>query len=251
MPVSDAELGCSHAPLDLSIGAGVPARIAVPIFADVIKVRWERVMARLGAIVLAAGTSRRFGAENKLLADFEGEPIVRRLVCQAVSGGIAEILVVTGHDKERITAALENLPVRFTHNANWRSGMGSTIAVGIAALSADVEGVFMVPADMPRLTSTLFLRLAQIFEENCRSAIVFPTAAGEQRNPVLWPRRLFPELLKLSGASGAKEVLSRYSSESVSIPIEDSRVFDDVDTPEDLWLARCGSNLERMNLLPK
>ncbi len=119
--------------------------------------------------------------------------------------------------------------------------MGTSIAAGIAALSADVEGVFVVPADMPRLTSRLFLRLAEKFDENFRRAIVFPTARGEQRNPVLWPRRLFPELLKLFGRNGAKEVLRKHTTKSFGIPVEDSRVLDDVDTPRDLWLARGGS----------
>ncbi len=171
--------------------------------------------------------------------------------CQVIRGAITEIVVVTGYDKQRITAALENLPVTFTHNGKWRSGMGTSVAAGIAALSADVEGAFVVPGDMPRLTSTLFLRVAETFNANCRSAIVFPTTAEEQRNPVLWPRRLFPELLKLSGRNGAKEVLRKYPTESLGIPIEDSRILDDVDTLEDLWLVRRGSGLERMYPFPK
>jgi len=161
-------------------------------------------------------------------------------VVRAVIGaGIANVVVVTGSDEEGIATALESLPLRQVHNANWRSGMGTSIAAGIAALGKDIEGAFVVPGDMPRLTSDLFLCLAAAFEESRRQAIVFPAnAAGEQRNPVLWPRRFFPELMTLSGPKGAKALLKARSSECLAVPVEDPAILEDIDTQEDLQAAR-------------
>jgi molybdenum cofactor cytidylyltransferase len=155
-------------------------------------------------------------------------------VAEAVIGsGAEDIVVVTGCDRVRIEAALSDLAVRFTHNANWQDGMGSSIATGVAALGADVEGAFIVPGDMPYLTAVLFHRLAAAFAQSRMTSVVFAaTAAGEQRNPVLWPRRCFPDLMALAGPKGAKELLR--AQESVAVPVEDVSVLEDVDSPADL-----------------
>jgi molybdenum cofactor cytidylyltransferase len=196
-------------------------------------------MRALGAIVLAAGPSDRFGAENKLLANIGGDALIRVVVRAVVGAGIADVVVVTGSEEERIAAALDALPLRYAHNANWETGMGTSIAAGIAALPAQCEGAFVVPGDMPRLTSALFLRLAAAFDESGRRAIVFPAnAAGEQRNPVLWPKRFFPELMTLSGPKGAKALLEARSSECLAVPVEDAGIFEDIDTQEELEAAR-------------
>jgi molybdenum cofactor cytidylyltransferase len=143
-------------------------------------------MRSLGAIVLAAGASERFGAENKLLADISGQPLIRRVVREVIGSGIAEVVVVTGWDEARIAVTLEDLPAHRAFNGDWRSGMGTSVAAGIAALGAEVEGAFVVPGDMPRLTSSLLLHLARAFDEGYRQTVVFPvSAARDQRNPVL------------------------------------------------------------------
>ncbi len=195
-------------------------------------------MRKLGAVVLAAGASQRFGAENKLLADFGGAPLILRVVGEVAGSGVGETVVVTGCDEARITQVLEHASVRFRHNPNWQSGIGSSIAAGIDALRSAVDGAFVVPGDMPRLSSALLLQLAAAFDESRRHAIVFPTVAGEQRSPVLWPRRFCPDLLRLSGPVGGKAILQAHAAEGVAVPIEDSRMLDDVDTPQDLELVR-------------
>jgi molybdenum cofactor cytidylyltransferase len=196
-------------------------------------------MGGLSAIVLAAGASERFGAGNKLLAEIGGEALIRRVVRGCLDGAIAEAVVVTGCDEAQIAAALQGLPVRLIHNAAWRSGMGTSIASGIAALGPDLEGAFVVPGDMPHLAASLLLRLAASFEASKCRAVVFPAdPSGEQRNPVLWPRRLFPELMTLSGRGGAKDLLRAHRAESIAVAVDDPALLDDVDTQEDLEAAR-------------
>ena len=126
-------------------------------------------MPGIGAIVLAAGASQRFGADNKLLASIGGEPLVRRVVQALVRGGIADIVVVTGHERALIEAALDALPVRFAHNENWASGMASSIVTGVSALPAAVDGAFIVPGDMPFLTAAVIERLTEVFDEHGRT----------------------------------------------------------------------------------
>jgi molybdenum cofactor cytidylyltransferase len=192
-------------------------------------------MRALGAVVLAAGMSERFGTENKLLADIDGDPLIRNVVREVIGSGIAEVVVVTGWDEARVAASLEGLTACRIHNGNWRSGMGTSVAAGIAALHGDIEGAFVVPGDMPRLTSILLVCLALAFDESGRGKVVFPvTAGGDQRNPVLWPRRYFEKLIQLSGSTGAKGLLRLVGGECLAVPVDDQATLEDVDTLDDL-----------------
>jgi molybdenum cofactor cytidylyltransferase len=193
------------------------------------------MMGKLAAVVLAAGASNRFGADNKLLASIGGCPLVRRGVEAILASTEIEVWVVTGHDRPLIEKALSDLPVRFVHNENWPTGMGSSIAVGISALGEGVEGAFVLPADMPFISATLLRRLVTVFEQHDGHAIVFPALpTGEQRNPVLWPRRFFPKLRTLSGQEGAKQILQDLKSESVVVAVSDGAVLADIDTRGEL-----------------
>ncbi len=204
------------------------------------------MMRKLAAVVLAAGASSRFGAENKLLACIGGRALVRRVVEAILAGTEIEVWVVTGHDRSLIEKALSDLPVRFVHNENWPTGMGSSVAVGISALGEGVEGAFVLPADMPFISATLLRRLVTVFEQHDGQAIVFPAlASGGQRNPVLWPRRFFPRLTTLSGQEGAKQVLQELESESVVVTVSDGTVLADIDTRIELEAA-AGALAERM-----
>ncbi len=197
------------------------------------------MMQRVAAVVLAAGESRRFGPENKLLADVGGAPLVRRVVDAVKQGGISEIVVVTGHDAGAIEKALHDLPVQFQYNANWERGMGTSIAAGVAALGIDVDGSFVIPGDMALLSPNLIGKLFDVFEEVGGGSIVVPvTTRREQRNPVLWPRKYFSELAALDGAEGAKKLLAKLAASSRRMTISDELLFGDVDTPDDLAVAR-------------
>jgi molybdenum cofactor cytidylyltransferase len=117
--------------------------------------------------------------------------------------------------------------------------MGSSIAAGIMALDSQTLGAFIVPGDMPFLTSALLKDLIATFNESRSASIVYPaTLAGEQRNPVLWPRRFFPSLASLSGSGGAKDLLATCIDCQKQLPVGDERAFADIDAPADLEMAR-------------
>jgi molybdenum cofactor cytidylyltransferase len=133
---------------------------------------------------------------------YRGQAAIRLVAEEFVHSG-AEVVVVTGWDYLLIQKALDGLQLRFAHNLSWPRGMGSSIAAGVMALGSQVLGTFIVPGDMPFLTSALLTNLMTTFNENRGASIVYPTTlAGEQRNPVLWPRRFFPLLASLNGPEG-------------------------------------------------
>lgn len=193
-------------------------------------------MATLGAVLLAAGSSERFGTDNKLLTKIDGQPMVRVVANAVVGAGcIDEVAVVIGHDAAAIEEALHGLNVRFVFNENWREGIGGSIALGVSSLSVAPAGVAIVPGDMPFLTESLISRLGARFDERRGGSIVFPaTPSGEQRNPVLWPRRFFSLLEGLSGPGGGKRLLSERVDSSSPVFVEDDRVLVDIDRPGDV-----------------
>ncbi|MDP3554281.1 nucleotidyltransferase family protein [Methylocystis sp.] len=190
-------------------------------------------------MLLAAGASKRFGQDNKLLSDLGGKPLIRRVAEAIVCSGV-EIVVVTGCDRPQIEKALEGLPLRFAHNLNWESGMGSSIAVGVMALGQQTQGAFVVPGDLPFLTSDLIKDLMAVFMESRGPLITYPaTPKGKQRNPVLWPRRFFASLAALSGSLGAKHLLQNCEdSQKQAAHVLDEGAFIDVDVLTDLEAAR-------------
>jgi len=191
-------------------------------------------MGALGAVLLAAGASERFGPDNKLLAKIGGQPMVRRATAALLGAGcISEMIVVTGHDASAVEGALDGLKVRFVFNADWRDGMGGSIALGVSKLAATLDGAAIVPGDMPFLTPNVIERLGAKFQERDGTSIVFPTTpAGEQRNPVIWPHRFFGLLEGLTGPEGGKGLLAELPNSCNAVLIEDEKVLADIDAPD-------------------
>lgn len=187
-------------------------------------------------VMLAAGSSRRFGEANKLLAPLRGIPLIRVLAETLASSRAGnDIIVVTGDDGEAVRGALDGVRVRFVANEDHLAGMGRSIAIGAGAVDPRADGALIVPGDMPLLPASLIDALIHAFEAGGQGRIVTPvTSGGEQRNPVLWPRRYFTELYRLDGDRGGKALLERHAADIDVLVVDDLDELRDVDTPADL-----------------
>ena len=186
-------------------------------------------------VLLAAGSSRRFGTGNKLLAAMRGVPIIRLLANTLVESRASSIVVVTGPDGEAVRGVLDGLEVQFVINEAHQAGMGRSIAAGISAVGSGSNGALIVPGDMPLLPASIIEALITAFEAGGQNRIVYPvTSEGEQRNPVLWPRRYFLELMRLDGDRGGKSLLERYAADTDLLVVNDTECLRDVDTADDL-----------------
>ena len=191
--------------------------------------------ATISAIVLAAGSSRRFGPDNKLLAMLGGRPLIAWSIAAFAASRVCEIVVVTGPNREEIEAALAGQRVRFVHNADHLLGMGSSVAAGAAAIRDDIDGVMISPGDMPGLTASHIDQLITAFDTAGKTTIVRPRLPdGAPGHPVLWPGRLLPRLRTLSGPEGGKQLLAEVAADVVAIPVEDQGARLDIDTTADL-----------------
>jgi molybdenum cofactor cytidylyltransferase len=188
----------------------------------------------IAAVVLAAGRSTRMGGPNKLLAEIGGRPLVRIAVEQALASHAKPVIVVTGHERERVEAALKGLPVQLVHNPDFADGLGGSVRTGIAAVPAAADGAIVCLGDMPQVDAALIDRLIAAFAPEQGALAVVPTTEGKRGNPVLWSRRFFPDLMAIEGDVGARNLINRYGEAVVDVPVTGKGALVDVDTPEAL-----------------
>lgn len=188
----------------------------------------------VAAIVLAAGRSTRMGGPNKLVAELAGKPLVRIAAEQALASRAKPVIVVTGHERERVEAALAGVPVQLVHNPDFAQGLGTSVKAGIAAVPASVDGAIICLGDMPQVDAALIDRLIAAFDPEKGALAVVPTIEGQRGNPVLWSRRFFPDLMAIEGDIGARRLIGRYGEAVVEVPVTGKAAFTDIDTPEAL-----------------
>lgn len=189
---------------------------------------------KVGAVVLGAGLSERMGDTNKLLAPIDGQPMIARVVEQVTLSRADPIVVVTGHEAENIRATLREYDVGFVDNPDYAEGLSSSLRAGIAALPEYVEGVCVCLGDMPWITSADVDTLLAAFDPADGRAICIATHTGRRGNPVLWASQYFPEMLKLGGDTGARELLKAHSEVVCEVQIAHDGILKDIDLPETL-----------------
>lgn len=191
---------------------------------------------QVAAVILAAGQSRRMRGPNKLMARFDGEPLIRKVTEQALRSMAGPVVVVTGHREDEIATALAGLHVTFAHNPDFADGIATSLKSGLAAVPDSAAGALIVLADMPGVTASVMDRLIAAFRERKGPAIILPTVDGKRGNPVLWSREFFPDLMTVAGDTGARHILAAHEDAVERVEIGAAAGLD-VDTPEALKLA--------------
>ena len=187
---------------------------------------------KVGAVVLAAGDSSRFGMP-KQLAIFQGEPLVRRSVTAANEAGCAPVVVVLGANASQITTILTELPVSIVEHPNWSDGLGSSIAVGLKralAMVGDLDAAILLACDQPFVNATALKQLIQLHVKN-QQPIVASAYAETLGIPVLFDRSCFGDLLQLTGDTGAKAMILARPSDVC--PFDFPAAAIDIDTAAD------------------
>ena len=184
------------------------------------------------AILLAAGLSRRMGAQNKLLMQVAGKPMVRHLAETYLSVLSTPLTVVTGHEADKVRDALAGLPVVFAHNETYAEGQPGSVATGLG-VAPDAELLLIGLADQPRLRPDDLLQLLQWHRANDPARITVPKRTTRRGNPILVPRVLRPRLTENPNRPGCMR-LTRDEPDLVQFaPLKSDGFYEDVDTPED------------------
>ncbi len=158
--------------------------------------------------------------------------VLERVVGAVTEAGVQDIVVVTGHESARLTPVLDRLPVRSAHNADYDSGMFSSVLAGVAALPADVEAFFVLPADYPLVRSQVCSRLLAAFTDG-DYGIVHPTTCGRRGHPPLLAGRYAKSLLQDPDARDLGSFLQRHTTDTGHVEVQDLSILIDIDTEDD------------------
>ncbi|TPK46955.1 4-diphosphocytidyl-2C-methyl-D-erythritol kinase [Mesorhizobium sp. B2-5-4] len=191
---------------------------------------------KVGIVLLAAGRSSRMGGPNKLMALFDGQPLVRRTTERALASKASGTIVVTGHQRERVRAALSGLDVTFADNPDFADGLSTSLKAGTAYLPEDIAGAMIVLGDMPGVASDDLDRLIDAFRRAGGNSVVRASHEGKRGNPVLLPRSLFAALAHLEGDTGARHLVEAEGLDVIDVEIGEGASVD-VDTREALESA--------------
>ncbi|MCB1382295.1 MAG: molybdopterin-binding/glycosyltransferase family 2 protein [Notoacmeibacter sp.] len=191
---------------------------------------------RVDALVLAAGKSSRMGGPNKLLAQFSGEPLIRKVVKAATDSEAASVTVVSGHQAEAVGRALEGCGAAVVHNQDFAEGLATSLRTGLAALPNGADGALVILGDMPGVTAGLMDRLIATFRGQGGQAVVRAMHGGKRGNPVILPASIFDQARLLTGDTGARHLVEMSGLPVIDIEAGDAALLD-VDTPEALAAA--------------
>lgn len=187
---------------------------------------------RIGAVILAAGASTRMGpTTNKLLLPVEDVPMVRRTVARVQLAGIRDIVVVTGHEGDRVRATLAGLPCTFVESPDPTGPTSGSLHAGLRAFGPEIDATLVMLADMVHVTTAMLATL--IASARTTDAPLEVSRYGEVlAPPLLFRRALWPELLAWHGEGCGKAVVRAHLAEANVHDWREARLAD-IDTPDD------------------
>jgi molybdenum cofactor cytidylyltransferase len=197
-------------------------------------------MARVSAMLLAAGESSRMGTQKALLPWAGTTLIAYQLAQLAAVDDVAEIIVVTGHEPERIVEAVECAPrARCMHNDAYRTGKVSSILCGLQAVSPDAGAILLLAVDQPRPAPIMRTLIAALVDAG--ALITAPIREGHRGHPLIFSRALLPELMAISEEmQGVRDVVRRHADAVQDVEIDDPAIHLDLNTPADVERGLAG-----------
>lgn len=192
----------------------------------------------VGAVILAAGSSSRMGTPKQLLT-FGGQSLLRRAAVAALDARCSPVVVVTGAHAEVSRRELDGINerdginVREAFNAEWATGMASSIRTGVEALLAadpDASAIVLALCDQPHVTAEVISELIARYRHT-HAPLIASSYSETFGVPALFSRSLFRELASIEGAGGAKQLIEKHAANAEFVPFPGGAV--DVDTPAD------------------
>ncbi|WP_435132687.1 nucleotidyltransferase family protein [Formosa sp. A9] len=186
-------------------------------------------MIKLQVLLIAAGESKRMGQPKQLLA-WQGKTLIEHQI-EVLQKAHLSLTVVLGAKAEIISKSITNLDVQIVENANWREGMGTSIACGvkeICNLDSKPDGVLIALVDQPLIAVAHFEALIANFEPRKQQIIMSESETGLRSAPVIFDAYYFEALRRLQGDIGAKQIIKKHENKVKTVLCKSS--LEDVDT---------------------
>jgi len=205
----------------VAIGA---VRSSEPIF---------EVQRPLGAVILAAGMSRRMGQSKMLLPWEQQKTIIEHITEQVLNSRVDHVVVVTGHMAREVREAVEPLGAQVVYNRSYKTGeMLSSLKVGLNAMPDHIAAALVVLGDQPRIQPRVIYQIALAYAEG-KSELIAPSFERRRGHPILIGRRYWPEFFNLPRGGVPREVINAHADDIHYVNVTTDSVLRDVDTPQD------------------
>ena len=159
----------------------------------------------ISSILLSAGQSKRMNGENKLTKEIQGIPLIKHSVKNIMDSSVDELIIILGYQKEIFERIIDkNEKIKFIFNRDFKSGMASSIKIGLCHLSKKTEAFFICLADMPMVNKNIYNKL---IKSKNSGEIIVPTYNGKQGNPVLFSISMKDKIRTIQGDVGAKKII--------------------------------------------
>ena len=191
---------------------------------------YRQYFPKIGCVIMASGLGKRFGG-NKLMADFQGKPMIQRAI-DATDGLFAKRVIITRHESVAALCREQNLDV-VLHDLPYRN---DTVRLGLEALG-DLDACMFLPGDQPLLRRETVANLLQNWVEH-PNYIIRPIHEDTEGSPVLFPSWAFPELKNLPEGKGGNIVIKKHPHDIICVSISDPFELADVDTSDTLELLK-------------
>lgn len=189
-------------------------------------------MNNTGIIILAAGSSSRFGSIKQLL-HFNNKTLLQHVIDEAVDSGAEPVIVITGSNADEISKDIEHGNIEIIYNEKWKQGMASGIVAGIKkaiTLNNDIAKIIIAVCDQPFVSSSIFKELYEQQEKTVKH-IVASSYADTIGTPALFTQKYFDALMSLQGEEGAKKILKANAEDVATIDFPQGAI--DIDTQKD------------------
>lgn len=181
--------------------------------------------ANIAAVVLAAGQSKRLG-KNKLLADINGEPLAIKTIRAAIQSDASPVFAVTGYQAEELETALENMDINIVYNANYNSGIKTSISLGLKSVPDACDGALLIPADMPNITPELINKMIAKFKKKSAKQLVLAERNGIKSNPVLWSKALYAQADLAAENADIRPIFMEHSDYTTPVKASENELLD-------------------------
>lgn len=190
---------------------------------------------RMGAVILAAGESRRMGRLKQVLP-WGSHTVIEAVLRAVLSAPVDEVVVVLGHEAEAVREALRPVGgdprLRSVFNERYPEGMLGSIQMGVGALSSDCQAFLMVLGDQPGTDPGVMARLIHAYGLG-EGGILLPTFAGRRGHPALFSLRYRAEIAAIDPKVGLRQLVWNHGADVREVPVEAESVLIDLDHPSD------------------
>ena len=182
-------------------------------------------------IILAAGSSKRYGKTNKLVQIFQDKPIIKHVIDILLEENDPnDLLVVVGYERSKIINLINNPNIKIVNNIDYEKGIGTSISCAMRHLEDYIQGVMIIPADMPFISKVDLRNLENKFIELNSTKVVFPKHESNLGNPVILPKSYFDILTNLKADEGARSQIKNKDYVTINAGIGTTL---DIDTKEE------------------